>query len=486
MPLRRAPTPSADRSVTYDAVVIGSGPNGLAAAVTLAAAGRSVVVLEAADRIGGGTRTSELTLPGFHHDVCSAIHPLGAASPFLQSLPLAEHGLRWLQPEVQLAHPLTDRPAGVLHRSLAETVDGLGRAGRRYRRFIGPVVRDWDRVVDAAMHPVVRVPRHPLSLTRFGLRALPPATVVGRMLNDDRAAALFAGNAAHASLPLNRPLTSSFAAMLMGAAHVGGWPVAEGGSQAIADALAGHLVSLGGEIRTGVRVRRIRELPTHRVALFDTDATQLALIARNELPHGFRRSLRGFRSGPGAFKIDYALDGPVPWSDPACAAAGTVHVGGTMAEIASAEAMVHDGRMPDRPFVLVGQQSVVDPSRAPAGQHTLWAYAHVPFAYPHDATDAIERQIERFAPGFRDRILASRTMSPGAFERYNPNYVGGDIAAGSHGGTQLFFRPTRSLHAYRTPNARIWICSAASPPGAGVHGMCGHNAATAVLAGPLA
>jgi len=471
--------------MTSDAVVVGSGPNGLAAAITLAAAGRSVVVLEANDQIGGGTRTAELTLPGFHHDVCSAFHPLGVTSPFLRSLPLVDHGLRWLVPEVQLAHPLDDAPAALLLQSLDQTVDGLGVAGRRYRRFIGPIVSDWDNVVDAAMHPVSRVPKHPLSLLRMGTRSLPPATVVGRALRDERAAALFAGNAAHSLLPLNRPLTGSFGTILMAAAHRGGWPVAEGGSHAITLAMAAHLRSLGGEIRTGVRVRRVRELPSHRVAMFDTDATQLALIAGNELPHRFLRRLRRFSSGPGAFKIDYALDGPVPWSDPTCGPAGTVHLGGTMAEIAAAEADIHHGRMPDRPFVLVGQQSVIDPSRAPDGQHTLWVYAHVPFAYPYDATRQIEAQLERFAPGFRDRVLARHITSPASFERYNPNYVGGDIAAGSHGGTQLFFRPTITLHPYATPNPAIWICSAASPPGAGVHGMCGHNAANAVLAGPL-
>lgn len=472
--------------MSYDAVIVGSGPNGLAAAITIAAAGRSVLVLEANDTIGGGTRTAELTLPGFHHDVCSAFHPLGVASPFLRSLPLAEHGLRWLVPDVQLAHPLDGAPAAQLFQSLSETVAGLGAAGRRYRRLISPVVDDWDNIVDAALHPVATVPRHPISLLRLGLRSMPPATLVARLLGDDRAAALVAGNAAHSLLPLSHPLTASFATLLIAAAHRGGWPVAEGGSSAITTAMAAHLESLGGEIRTGVRVRRVRDLPPHRVALFDTDATQLALIARNELPHRFRRRLRRFRSGPGAFKIDYALDGLMPWKDSSCGPAGTVHLGGTMAEIAAAEHDIHDGRMPDRPFVLVGQQSVIDPSRAPAGQHTLWAYAHVPFGYPHDATEQVERQIERFAPGFRDRVLGRHVMSPAAFERYNPNYVGGDIAAGSHGGGQLFFRPTISRRPYATPNPAIWICSAASPPGAGVHGMCGHNAASAVLAGPLA
>lgn len=470
----------------HDAVVIGSGPNGLAAAITIAAAGRRVVVLEANDSVGGGTRTKELTLPGFRHDVCSAIHPLGAASPFLRSLPLADHGLRWMLPDVQLAHPLLGRPAALLHRSLAETALQFGARSARYRHLLGPIVEDWRNVVDLSMHPVIGLPRHPVSLARFGIRALPSASMIGRILDDEAAAALFGGNAAHSSLPLNRVLTSSFGLMLMAAGHVDGWPIAERGSQSIADAMAAHLVELGGEIRTGVNVTTLAALPTHRVVLFDTDATQLANIAGDELPARYRRKLRQFRSGPGSFKIDYALDGPVPWTDSSCDLAGTVHIGGRLAEIASAEHEVHQGRMPDRPFVLAAQQSVVDPSRAPAGQHTLWAYCHVPNGFDGDATAAIEAQIERFAPGFRDRVLARHVITPRWLQAYNPNYRGGDIAAGSLGGTQLFFRPTRTLRPYATPNPAIWICSAASPPGGGVHGMCGHNAANAVLAGPLA
>ncbi len=462
-------------------MIVGSGPNGLAAAVTLARAGRSVLVLEAHDRIGGGTRTAELTQPGFHHDVCSAVHPLGAASPFLRTLPLAQHGLRWLTPTVQLAHPFDDRPAALVQRSLTLTAEQFGDHAGRYRRLMGSVVSDWRNVVDASMHPVVGLPSHPISLARFGFRALPSAAMVARYLVDQRAAALFAGNAAHSSQPLSHPLTSSFGSMLLAAAHVDGWPVAAGGSHAITDALAAYLTSLGGEIRLGTRVSTMADLPVHLVALFDTDARQLARIAGDALPGSYRKKLERFRSGPGAFKLDYALDGPVPWADSSCAPAGTVHLGGTSTEIARAEADVHAGRMPERPFVLAAQQSVVDPSRAPAGKHTFWAYAHVPNGFDGDATDAIERQIERFAPGFRDRVIGRHTITPSWLQDYNPNYVGGDIAAGSHGGLQVFFRPTRSLHPYRTPNPAIWICSAASPPGAGVHGMCGHNAAMAVL-----
>jgi len=472
--------------VSYDAVIIGAGPNGLTAAVSLAQAGRRVVVVEAGDSIGGGTRTAELTLPGFHHDVCSAIHAFGAASPFLRSLPLAEHGLRWLTPTVQLAHPVIGQPAALVHTSLSRTADQFGRHGARYRRLLGPIVADWRNVIETALQPVVSVPRHPISLVRFGFRALPSAMMAGRFLGDDRAAALYAGNAAHSAQPLGHPLTSSFAAILLAGAHTDGWPVAERGSQAIADALASYLESLGGEIRTGCMIRRMSDLPEHRVALFDTDASQVAHIAGDALPANYRRRLRRFRRGSGVWKVDYALDGPVPWADPTCAPAGTVHVGGLMTEIANGEADVHRGRMPDRPFLLTAQQSVVDPTRAPDGKHTLWAYAHVPNGYDGDATDAIERQLERFAPGFRDRVLGRHVISPDWLQNYNPNCVGGDVAGGSHGGLQLFFRPTKSLRPYRTPNPSIWICSAASPPGAGVHGMCGHNAARAVLAGPLA
>ncbi len=472
--------------MTHDAVVIGSGPNGLAAAATLAQAGRSVLVLEANERIGGGARTAELTLPGFRSDVCSAIHPLGVASPYLRSLPLELHGLRWMTPAVQLAHPLDDSPAALLYRSLTETAQQFGRRGQRYLRLIQPVVDDWSNVLDVAMRPVVRIPKHPLTLARLGVRSFPPASVVGRLLGNRRSAALFAGNAAHASSPLSQVLTSSAGLMLMAAGHVDGWPVAEGGSQSIVDALAAYVVSFGGEIRTGCTVHSLTELPPHRVALFDTGGPQLAAIAGDALPIRYRQRLLAFRNGPGAFKIDYALDGPMPWTDPGCATAGTVHLGGTMAEIAAAEAEVHTGKMPQQPFVLVAQQSVVDGSRAPAGKHTLWAYAHVPNGFDGDATAMIENQIERFAPGFRDLVLARHVITPAWLESYNANYRGGDIAAGSHSHLQLVFRPTRSLRPYATPNPAIWICSAASPPGAGVHGMCGHNAAAAVLRGPLA
>lgn len=472
--------------MTHDAVVIGAGPNGLAAAITLAQAGRSVVVLEAADTVGGGTRSAPLTLPGFTHDVCSAVHPFGIVSPFLSSIPAADHGLRWLHPELALAHPIDGRPAAVLHHSVTETADQFEHGRRRYRRLLGPIVDRWESIVESVLQPVLSPPRHPIALGRFGLRALPPATLVGRYLGDESASAMFAGCAAHAFLPLSHPLTASFGAVLLASGHTAGWPFAAGGSQAIADSMAAYLRSLGGEIRTATKVTSLTEVPAHRVVLFDTDPHQLASIASRGLPSRYRRRLTRYRSGPAAWKVDYALDGPVPWSDEACRRAGTVHIGGTLAEIAAAEADVDRGRMPERPFVLAVQQSLVDPSRAPAGKHTLWTYAHVPNGYGGDATDALERQIERFAPGFRDLVLARNVITPSGFEAYNSNNRGGDIAGGSHRGTQLVFRPTRALRSYRTPNPALWLCSASTPPGGGVHGMCGHNAARAVLRGPLA
>jgi phytoene dehydrogenase-like protein len=472
--------------VTHDAVVVGSGPNGLAAAITLAQAGRSVVVLEAADTIGGGTRSAALTLPGFVHDVCSAVLPLGVASPFIAGIPLADHGLRWLQPEIPLAHPLDGRPAAALYRDVSTTAEQFGAGTRRYRTLLGPLVDRWEPIVESVLQPVLSMPSHPVALARFGFRALPPATLIGRYLGDESASALFAGCAAHAFLPLSHPLTASFGTLLLLSGHAAGWPVVSGGTQVLADAMAAHLRSLGGEIRTGTNVTSLTDVPAHRVVVFDTHPHGLAAIAADELPDRYRHRLTRFKSGPAAWKVDYALAGPVPWRDEVCRRAGTVHVGGTTAEIAAAEADTARGRMPERPFLVVAQQSIVDSSRAPAGQHTLWAYAHVPNGYDGDATDALERQIERFAPGFRDLVLARNVITPAGLEAYNPNYRGGDIAGGSHRGTQLVFRPSVALRSYRTPNPAIWLCSASTPPGAGVHGMCGHNAARAILRGPLA
>ncbi len=465
----------------YDAVVVGSGPNGLSAAVRLAEAGRSVLVLEQADVIGGGTRSAELTLPGYVHDVCAAVHALGVSAPALSLDTLGPHGLRWVWPEIPLAHPLDGGRAGVLHRTVDDTAAGLGADGRAWSRLFGPLVRDWPKMLPQLLGPVVSVPRHPLSMARFGIHAVQPSTWVAKRFDTDEAAALFGGCAAHAILPLTRPLTAAFGMMLAGSAHADGWPVAAGGSQAVADALAARLNELGGELRTGVLVRSLADLPDHGVALFDTNPAQLASIAGEALPARYRKRLERFHHGPAAFKIDYALDRPVPWDNEDCRRAGTVHVIGTFAELVAAEADVAAGRMPDRPYVLVVQSSIFDPTRAPSGKHTLWAYAHVPHGYDGDATDAIERQIERFAPGFRDLVLARHVTAPRGLEAYNPNYVGGDIAGGAHSGVQLVFRPTVALRPYATPNPSLFLCSASTPPGAGVHGMCGLHAADRAL-----
>ncbi len=444
-----------------------------------------MLVVEGSDTIGGGTRSAELTLPGYVHDVCAAVHALGVASPAFAGMQLDRHGLEWIHPDIPVAHPLDDGRAAVLHRSLPATADGLGIDGAAWTRWFAPLLRHWDELLPQILGPVVSVPRHPLMMGSFGLRALPPASLAQRIFREEEAAALFGGCAAHAFLPLTRPLSAAFGTMLALIGHATGWPVAKGGSQSVADALAARLVELGGVIETGHRVRSLADLPSHRAVMFDTNPAQLASIAGDALPDAYRARLRRFRHGPAAFKIDYALDGPVPWTHEQCRHAGTVHVGGTFAEIQAAEADCAAGRMPVRPFVLVAQQSLFDPTRAPAGKHTLWAYAHVPHASTVNATDALERQIERFAPGFRDLILARHVTAPAGFEAYNPNYVGGDIGGGAHSGLQLVFRPTVGLRAYVTPNPALFLCSASAPPGGGVHGMAGLHAAERALAGIL-
>lgn len=466
---------------TPDAIVVGAGPNGLAAAIALAQAGVSVRVVEAHDEPGGGARSAVLTLPGFVHDVCSAVHPMGVLSPFFRTLPLAAHGLVWRYPRVSVAHPLDDGPAVILRRSLDDTAAALGRDGAAWRRLLAPLLDDPHALLADALAPL-RVPAHPLRLARFGLRAVWSAHRLARTLfRDERARALFAGCAAHAILPLTHPLTAAMGVLFALTAHVVDWPVAEGGSQAITQALVSYLRSLGGEVVTGQRITSLAELPAARVVLFDTSPAQLAHLAGEALPAGYRRRLLRYRYGPGAFKLDWALDGPIPWRDPACNEASTVHVGGTLAEICASEDDAYRGRHNQRPLLILCQQSEIDPSRAPAGKHTGYAYCHVPHGSPLDMTEAIERQVERFAPGFRDRILARHVTRPADFERYNPNYRGGAITGGAADALQLFTRPVARLDPYTTPNPRLFLCSASTPPGGGVHGMCGWWAAQSVL-----
>jgi phytoene dehydrogenase-like protein len=462
-------------------VVVGAGPNGLAAAIVLARAGAAVAVLEAADSIGGGTRTAELTLPGFVHDVCSGAHPMGILSPFFRELPLAEHGLDWVRPGASVAHPLDGKPAAMLWRSLERTAASLGRDGARYRRLVAPFLRDPHGLLRDLLGPL-QMPSHPLAFARFGALAALPATWLAKgLFRDEAARALFAGCAAHSILPLSQPMTSALGLIFALTGHVEDWPVARGGSIAITRALAGHLTSLGGTIETGRRIRSAADLPPARLYLFDTDPRQLADVAGPALPAGYVRRLRRYRYGPAVFKVDYALGGPIPWSDPRCLEASTVHVGGGIDEIAASERAMWRGDHAERPFLIVVQQSQFDPSRAPPGKHTGYAYCHVPHGSSVDMTERIEAQIERFAPGFRDRVLARHRLGPAELERGNPNYVGGAITGGAADVTQLFTRPVARLDPYSTPNPRVWICSASTPPGGGVHGMCGYHAASRAL-----
>ena len=464
---------------TPDAVVIGAGPNGLAAAITLAQAGRSVRVIEAQETIGGGTRTAELTLPGFRHDVCSAIHPSLAASPFFRSLELE---LDLIEPPAAVAHPLDDGTAVVARRSLEETAARLGADADAYRHLLEPLVVGWGELEGELLKPIAHVPRHPFALTRFGLAALRSARSLAEARFETSAArALFAGAAAHSLLPLEQQASASFGLVLLLLAHVYGWPFPRGGSQGIADALAARLRSLGGEIETGNHISSLRELPNSRLVLCDVTPKQLVLLAGDLLPARYRRRLEHWHYGPGAFKLDYALDGPIPWRVPDVAEAGTVHLGGSLAEIADSERAAWEGRAAERPFVLLAQQSLFDTTRAPANKHTAWAYCHVPSGSTFDMRDRIEAQIERFAPGFRDRILSCSARNTADLERGNPNLVGGDISGGANTLAQLIARPALRRIPYSTPLRGVYLCSASTPPGGGVHGMCGHLAATAAL-----
>jgi len=466
---------------SYDAVIVGAGPNGLAAAITLARAGRRVHVLEASERAGGGCRTAELTLPGFHHDICAAIHPMAVVSPFLRELPLSRYKLEWIQFPVPLAHPLPDGSAAVLHRSLDETARQLGDDGRSWRKLMQPFMNDPETLFSDILRPL-RIPRHPFRMARFGLMALRSCRgMVQSRFKHSAARALFAGNAAHSFLPLDQATSASFGIVLGLTGHVVGWPCARGGSQRIIEALLAHLTELGGTVQTGVRVKSLRDVPSCKAVLFDVTPRQLAAIAGDALPSGYRRGLERFRYGPAVFKIDWALNAPIPWRNPECRQAGTVHVGGTFEEIATAEAETWQGKAPEKPFVLVAQQSLVDPGRAPEGKHTGWAYAHVPHGCEVDMTERIETQVERFAPGFRDTILARHVMSPRDYEQHNANFIGGDIGGGANTFAQFLFRPVARWDTYSTPNPQLFLCSSSTPPGAGVHGMCGYWAAQSAL-----
>ena len=467
--------------LSLDAVVIGSGPNGLAAAITLARAGRSVRVFEAEATIGGATRSLELTQPGFLHDVCSTVHALVVLSPFLRTLPLGDHGLQFAHPEAPFAHPLDDGTAVVVERSINATAASLGgNDARVYRDLVLPFVMRSGDLMEALLGPPGL--RHPLLMARFGRLAIRSAAALARArFRDERARAMFAGTAAHSMVPLEYAATSGFALALIVAAHAGGWPVARGGSQQVAGALASYLRSLGGDIVTGTRVDSLAQLPASRTVLCDVTPRQFLRIAGDRVPAGYRRRLERYRYGPGVFKMDWALNAPVPWRARDCSRAGTIHLGGTFAEIADSERAAWEGRVHDKPYVLLVQPTICDPSRAPAGRHTLWAYCHVPNGSTMDMTSRIEGQIERFAPGFRDCIIARHAMPPAEMERRNANLVGGDIGGGASDLAQLFMRPVFSLNPYRTPLDGVFLCSSSTPPGIGVHGMCGHFAAQAAL-----
>jgi phytoene dehydrogenase-like protein len=464
----------------YDAVVVGSGPNGLAAAITLQQAGLSVLLIEAKDTIGGGLRSAELTLPHFIHDICSAIHPLAAGSPFFKTLPLEQHGLKFIQPTIAAAHPFDDSRAAILHPSIEQTAAVLGVDKNAYLTLLQPLIKSWPRIETDVLGPL-HFPKHPIAMASFGLKALTAATHLAKRFHTKEAKGLWAGMAAHSIQPLSNAATSAIALVLLTVGHIGGWPIPKGGAQAVANALASYLVSLGGAIETNFYVRSLSQLPSSHALLLDVTPQQLLQIAGHTFSPLYKWQLQRYRYGMGVFKIDWALDGPIPFTAEACRQAGTVHLGNTLEEIVAAEQLTAERKHPDQPFVLLAQQSLFDTSRAPEGKHTAWAYCHVPNSSEVDMTERIEQQVERFAPGFKDRLLGRHVMNTIQIEAYNPNYIGGDIIGGANTISQLFTRPALRLSPYKTSARGIYICSSSTPPGGGVHGMCGYYAAKKAL-----
>ena len=466
----------------YDAIVVGAGPNGLAAAIRIVQGGFSTLLLERSTEVGGACKTEELTLPGFRHDIGSGVHPLALGSPFFSSLPLEKYGLAWCQPEVPLAHPINQTEIATLRRSISETGISLGRDAKAYQRLFEPIVSRWQALLEEFLQPIIHFPRYPMQMARFGNLALTSIDhLIRNRFSREPAKALLAGLAAHSFLSLTDTGSSAFALILGMLGHAIGWPIPRGGAQAIAQALSRHFQALGGQIQTNVSVMTLRQLPESRVVLFDVTPRQLVQILGGFLPSGYRRKLEQFKYGPGIFKIDYALDGPIPWLHSDCQRAGTVHLGGTFAEIAQAEYQVARGKHAEHPFLLVSQPTVVDATRAPLNRHVAWVYGHVPNGSSWDMTKSFEKQIGRFAPGFKDRVLASHVSSSAELERDNPNLIGGSITGGANNLWQLIARPILSSTPYRTPLRGVYLCSSSTPPGGGVHGMCGLHAANAAL-----